>query len=666
MLFRRLSLLFGSLLAGSALAAPTRLGPVWSALYDAPYHLNEVQAIAVDAGSNVYVTGYSGTSFSPGVPPDPGQPLATGTTVKYSPTGQRLWVAHHMALTDGLALDGQGGLFVAGYGTEVAEDGLDFFTLKLDTTTGAQLWSRRYNTPHSLAGPFEHDAAQAVAVDAAGNPVVTGISTGAGQQSDIATVKYDGATGDELWAARYDGPASQRDAGLHVKIDGNGSVFVAGTSTGVDTLTDLITLKYDGASGDELWTARYDGPVHLNEAIAGLEVAADGSVFVAGTAQVTADDFNLVALRYAADDGEPLWESLLGAEDREETAAALSLSPQGALFLTGNTTRNTNTDLLTVRLDPINGAELWSRTYDGPGRESLFSIDFASALCTDANSNVYVTGAAVVSRSEDLLVLKYNAVGDRLWASTWDARKFPDYGVACALGGSGDLYVAGQASYERDLLGHGAFATLKFAPDGAGITPPRPDRSAPKVTLTETLRERLLSRRVGGQTVVEEVRSGTFNVSLDLPLTGVDPATFGPTTSFHLELGALQFTRTLGEDPRYRAGKTSAAFTVTGMNAQNRPVKVLTVTLNWARGRLKVIARSTASYPNALLAATFLNVETGLAAGTTGSLIQLGSFERELEFSYTGKVTTTLTRDEKYLLSAIQLRATGTPTLTAL
>ncbi len=116
-----------------------------------------------------------------------------------------------------------------------------------------EAWIARYN---GRAG-FQ-DTARALAVDAAGNVYVTGNSDREEfNTGDYATIKYD-AEGNQLWVARYNGPANYIDYPTALAVDASGNVYVTGWSTGAGTLTDYATIKYD-SNGKQLWVARYNG-----------------------------------------------------------------------------------------------------------------------------------------------------------------------------------------------------------------------------------------------------------------------------------------------------------------------------------------------------------------------------------------------------------------------
>src|SRR5215471_7411236 len=92
-------------------------------------------------------------------------------------------------------------------------------------------WVARYDGPAHLS-----DYANAIAVDDKGNVHVTGSAcvTRAPFRQDYATIKYD-ADGNELWVARYNGPANSLDIALAIALDGAGNVYVTGASGGAGT-----------------------------------------------------------------------------------------------------------------------------------------------------------------------------------------------------------------------------------------------------------------------------------------------------------------------------------------------------------------------------------------------------------------------------------------------
>lgn len=103
---------------------------------------------------------------------------------------------------------------------------------------------------------------RAMAVDAAGNTIVVGcVSNGASY--DYLTVKY-APDGSVLWSARYNGLGNNDDRGFAVAVDGAGDVLVTGYSSNGSN-DDSATVKYAAATGVQLWASRYNGPANSGD-----------------------------------------------------------------------------------------------------------------------------------------------------------------------------------------------------------------------------------------------------------------------------------------------------------------------------------------------------------------------------------------------------------------
>jgi hypothetical protein len=262
--------------------------PVWVARYNGPANDTDRSSIvALDSAGNVYVTGVSrgiGTYYDI-------------VTIKYDPEGNELWVAKYNGPENGpdyvedMTLDSAGNVYVAGavnyssfYGTG------DYVTIKYATDSNESVWVATYNGPGNAA-----DGVRGIAVDGSGSVYVTGSSDGGGTENDYATIKYN-ADGNEVWVARYNGPANSRDYGECIALDGSGSVYVTGGSHGT-TYSDYATIKYD-ANGIELWTVRYDGPVNGTDYPYGLALDGSGQVYVAGSSYGSGTYSDYAAIKY--------------------------------------------------------------------------------------------------------------------------------------------------------------------------------------------------------------------------------------------------------------------------------------------------------------------------------------------------------------------------------
>ncbi|MBI4728517.1 MAG: PQQ-binding-like beta-propeller repeat protein [Acidobacteria bacterium] len=265
-----------------------------------------------------------------------------GTAGAAIPPGPVAWVARYNGTGNGwdvsypvtTSYDGSR-VFVAGRSPgSGTSDGLA--TVAYSAATGGEIWAARYDGP---ARGFDGAYALAVSPDG-GRVYAAGASASSGSNVDFATIAYDAATGSQIWAARYDnGPGAGWDGAASVAVSPNGArVFVTGRSVGTGTLDDFATVAYDAASGSQLWVARYNGPGNDWDQPYGVLVSPDGArVYVAGGSWggPTSADFATVA--YDAATGAQVWVARYdGPGSAWDEAHSIVATPDGArVFLTG-------------------------------------------------------------------------------------------------------------------------------------------------------------------------------------------------------------------------------------------------------------------------------------------------------------------------------------------
>jgi hypothetical protein len=248
---------------------------LWAARYNGPDNSTDsALRLAVDGAGNVYVSGNSiGTGSDYDI-----------TTIKYDSNGQQLWLARYNGPGNradqmrAMALDSAGNVYVAG-SDYAAGTASDYVTLKY-SPNGQRLWVARYD-----GNSHGEDTGQGLALDLAGNVYVTGSSLASHfdiygnvvSHYDYATIKYD-SLGRELWIARFDNSYDvDYFAGL-IGLDGAANVFVSGYGS-TSSADDYVTVKYNQAAND---TLTITGPAGF---------AAGGSV--GGPFSVSAQSFTL-------------------------------------------------------------------------------------------------------------------------------------------------------------------------------------------------------------------------------------------------------------------------------------------------------------------------------------------------------------------------------------
>jgi hypothetical protein len=159
-------------------------------------------------------------------------------TIKYNPEGDTIWTRRYPILSAGyeIELDNFGNLYIA-----ARTNGINYTVLKY-TGNGDLIWERTkpgeaFADPHSIA------------VDSAGNVYLACSRFVSSIRSDILIVKYD-TSGNQRWEASYNG-GSNNDVNFpnDITIGANGNVYVAGQSIGTGTLFDYVTIKYSQVTG---------------------------------------------------------------------------------------------------------------------------------------------------------------------------------------------------------------------------------------------------------------------------------------------------------------------------------------------------------------------------------------------------------------------------------
>lgn len=362
----------------------------------------------------------------------------------------------------GLAVGG-GRVFVTGLRERGGGTQYDYLTVAYDAASGTEQWAAEYDGPLS-----DIDIPWGAAATPDGTRVfVTGESVGGfGTGRDIATLAYDGATGEKVWEARFDAGSVDTAKGIVLAPDLSTVFVLADISSNTSGDHGLGVIAYDAATGDQLWVAQVMGVGYVWPA--GIALDATGkSVFVAGwTGGTDPDkprdtDYLLAGFRAkpaGPEDpaGELLWKAKYdgGQSSSEDRLTGLAVSPDGSrVFATGYLAKPANTvfaasQIGTVAFDGNTGAKVWDMKYapaTGGSQGSAIGV-------SPDGSRVYVTGKTTGSPTADGLqttfqyvTLAYDAgVGAQVWVAGYDHPGTTDHPTALALSPDGKrLYVTG-------------------------------------------------------------------------------------------------------------------------------------------------------------------------------------------------------------------------------
>jgi hypothetical protein len=315
----------------------------------------------------------------------------------------------------GIDTDGDGDIYVTGASKDTWGWPLDEHMGNNDVFV-ARMNLAGYRTWNTFMGSSSNDQGNGIALDGSGGVYVAGsseaswgrpINAHAGE-NDISVAKLNTAAS-LLWNT-FLGSAST-DGAWDIAVDGNGYVYVTGYSAGswgnpVNAYTggnDAFVAKLD-ADGALVWNTFMGAP--WGDEANGIAVDDDGNVYVAGysmggwgtplSPHGRYDDA-LVAKLNAAD-GTLLWHTFLGGEWHDQ-GADVAVGPSGDVFVTGYSADTWFTpvnphaggnDAFVVRMAP-DGGVLWNTFMGGHVSDNGYGIK------VDSDANVFIAGTSQVS-----------------------------------------------------------------------------------------------------------------------------------------------------------------------------------------------------------------------------------------------------------------------------
>src|SRR4030095_3755292 len=228
-------------------------GSLWMRSYNGSSNgEDKAWGIVVDAGDNIYVTGYKTMSGS----------NTDGVTLKYDPSGNNIWTRSYNGTGNssdkawGIVVDTDGSVYITGETTD-ATSNVNYFTAKYDNY-GNQSWVSCYNGTGNGT-----DAACSIGIFTDANNVkdvvVTGKSWGMQLNYDYATVKYTAQTGTQTQAIRYSLNGISNDYAEDICVsDALNKVYVTGCSELIIESNNggsyVSTMMLDWGNSSELTT----------------------------------------------------------------------------------------------------------------------------------------------------------------------------------------------------------------------------------------------------------------------------------------------------------------------------------------------------------------------------------------------------------------------------
>ncbi len=242
--------------------------------------------------------------------------------LKLNPSGGVAWLSTYegpdsTSYENGVAVavDSTGNGYVAGERHELHRKVARLVKFNAD---GDTMWSRSYASPDT-----ETSWPVAVAVGPSGDIVML-VTGSMGTSNPYMALSTYSATGAERWSHHWRSPDGRPSNAVALTTDNSGCIYVTGQVLLGPTSNDVVTVKYT-PDGDTVWSAWYVG--EKREIPLDMTLAHDGSFYVCGSGVDSADETNLMMLRFAAD-GAFLWKHLLGYGK----STAVVVSPTGQVL----------------------------------------------------------------------------------------------------------------------------------------------------------------------------------------------------------------------------------------------------------------------------------------------------------------------------------------------
>jgi subtilisin family serine protease len=250
--------------------------------------------------------------------------------------------------------------------------------------------------------------------DASGNIYLTGgIATGTTNGVDLWVAKYSG-TGSQIWYNTFNGNNSTTDFGIAIILDATNNVYVTGSTDASLAASDIVTIKYDGSTGSQVWETTFDYNGYIDFSTS-MSFAGTG-LYVSGASAASYADWDIVTVEYNPANGAQINYTLTtNPGGNQDKAYSMATDTLGNIYVAGTSwnSNNGSYDISIQKLDTALNMQ-WIQFYDGG-----YNLDDAGInVALDDSLHIYVVGTGYYQDTtlSSLILLKYDNSGNRMWA----------------------------------------------------------------------------------------------------------------------------------------------------------------------------------------------------------------------------------------------------------
>ncbi|MEX1003623.1 MAG: S8 family serine peptidase [Crocinitomicaceae bacterium] len=288
--------------------------------------------------------------------------------------------------------------------------------------------------------------------------VTTNSLNSTGSHTDIFTIKYD-ENGDTLWSKTYNGNADGDDYGIDLTEFGD-YIYVTGTAEDTASDYDFIVLVYHKSNGNLEWSYKWDGQESGIDIPADIIVDDNENTYICGGTEDSFgySDFGIIRL----DPGGNLdWDRYYDDNELYDAASELEFLENGDLCVTGGSNYSSGVwNIVVLELDPNDG----SSVAESQSTSSNVAFVEVTAMTSDSSNNIYVTGYTD-NTGRDVHTVKFDSTLSEEWVVDYDGGN-EDEGRDIAVDTDGNVYVVGHTQISSSEYN---FLTLKYNSSGTLI-----------------------------------------------------------------------------------------------------------------------------------------------------------------------------------------------------